>query len=271
MIYRTMKPQPLLEPYVDCIWLLASSGASPLGDELILPDGKTELIIHFGDYFQKLGPENKFENQARTLFAGQITERIVLRSTGEVGMVAVRFKPGGSSRFFRFPHHELVDQIVDFHDIFGKEIATIQEQILNAATADERMHIIERFLVLQMMHHDSDDQLIRQACRYIEQSGGEYTVGDLVKLIGLSERQFERRFKAAVGLTPKMLARIVRFQRFIALAQEQKIITLTDAAFACGYYDQAHFIRDFKAFAGVNPTNYLIQPHIMSDFFTTPV
>lgn len=270
MIYKTRRPRLQLEPYVDCIWLLASGTPSTAQQpEIVLPDGKMELIVHFGDHFEKL-ERNRFEKQARTLFSGQITEKIVLRGSGEIGIVAIRFKPGGASRFFRFPHHEILDQVIRLEDILGRDSSVLEEQILNAKTHDERMLIMEGFLVDRMLDQESLDGLILQACRYIVQSGGEYTVRDLERLIGLSERQLERRFKVEVGLTPKMLSRIVRFQRFMALSHDKNLLLLTDAALMCGYYDQAHFIRDFKAFAGISPSIYLAQPHKISDFFTSP-
>lgn len=272
MIYKTRPPHKLLEPYVDCIWLLVSTDVRPVPEpEIVLPDGKIELIVHFGDHFEKLESGKKFVKQARTLLSGQLTEKIFLRSTGSIGMVAVRFKPGGSSRFFRFPHDEISDQVLNFRDIAESESIQLQEQILNALTHDEQMLILENFLIGRMEKQNPklNDSFVLQACRYIVQSGGEYTVNDLVKLTGTSERQLERRFKSEVGLSPKMLLRIARFQRFLSMSGSGKITSLTDAALVCGYYDQAHFIRDFHAFSGVSPTAYLSQTHVISSFFTS--
>lgn len=270
MIFTRRQPSPRLAPFVDCIWLVASRGVAPPPEpEIVLPDGKVELIVHFGDHFEKM-ERGKFVKQARTLLSGQLTEKIFLRGSGAVGMVAIRFKPGGSARFFGFAHHEISDHIVPLSDLMGPDSAILEDRVLSAESHLERMDIMENFLTERLSKRAYDDGLTLQACRYIMQSGGAYTVKDLVRLIGLSERQLERRFNHEVGVTPKVLARIARFQTFMALSHSGKIISLTEAALTCGYYDQAHFIRDFHSFAGVSPSKYLTQSHAISDFFTAP-
>jgi AraC-like DNA-binding protein len=135
---------------------------------------------------------------------------------------------------------------------------------------DSRIKVLEDLLTERLSVDSGEDIFVRQACNYLVHSEGQYSVTDLAKLIGFSERQLERKFKRQVGLSPKRLSRILRFQKFLQIAQNSKSLTLTDAALACGYFDQSHFIKDFTAFSGVSPLNYLSAPHAMSDHFTTP-
>jgi AraC-like DNA-binding protein len=127
---------------------------------------------------------------------------------------------------------------------------------------------MQSFLKSRLEQESQEDLYARQACRYIMQSEGEYTVAELVKLIGFSERQLERKFKKQVGISPKILSRIVRFQKVLRMAQSSKTMTLVDAAVSCGYYDQSHFIRDFTKFSGDSPLKYFTSEHPMSDCFT---
>jgi AraC-like DNA-binding protein len=270
MHYQTLAPEPHLAPFVDCYWLLEAPAPPAAAEpEIVLPDGKTELIVHFGDDFLKLEGET-YTRQARVLMSGQLTERILLRPTGAIGVVAARFRAAGAARFFRVPYEEIVDEVVDFARFFPDVAASLHDEVARAPTHDARLGALTGLLERRLSAEPPDDLFVRQACQYITRSEGEYTVAELVKLIGFSERQLERKFKKQVGITPKILARIMRFQKFLALAQTTPDLTLSDAAHACGYYDQSHFIRDFTRFSGVSPLRYLGSAHAMSDHFTKP-
>lgn len=261
---------------MDCFWLLAAphNNKEEPRNEIVLPDGKTELIVHFGDDFCKLekdGKGNNFVRQARVLMSGQLTEHIILKPTGEIGVVAARFKPAGAARFFSLPYDEIVDQVIDLSS-YEKEISSfLQNEVAKILSHDERLEFMQTFLKNRLQQESQEDLYVRQACRYVMQSEGEYSVTELVKLIGFSERQLERKFKKQVGLSPKMLSRIARFQKILRLAQSSKNMTLVDAAVSCGYYDQSHFIRDFTKFCGDSPLKYLASEHPISDHFTSSV
>ncbi len=276
MFYQTYKPNEALEPFVDCIWVLEAPAADGHPEaEIVLPDGRTELIVHFGDNFQKAETDAAngkeiYVDQARVLVGGQLTERILLKPTGRIGCISVRFLPAGAARFFDLPFEDLVDQVVDFAGFEPKVAATMHEGIRDASSHAERVDVMQRTLTHLLKRESEEDVFVRQACRYIMKSEGEYSVQELVKLIGFSERQLERKFTKQVGLTPKVLSRIMRFQKFLALTKTPNSMTLSDAALSCGYYDQSHFIRDFTKFSGVSPVTYLKASHEMSDHFTTP-
>ena len=269
MFYKTLNPPADLEPFVDCIWVLAANSEGEPEAEIVLPDGKTELIVHFGDDFTKL-EDGKYERQARVLMSGQLTERIMLKPTGEIGVVSVRFKAAGAARFFDLPYAEIVDQVIDL-SLYEPEFSKmIQQRIEGCSSHDQRLSAMEVVVRERLTAESQEDIFVRQACQYITKSDGEYSVQELVKLIGFSERQLERKFKKQVGITPKLLSRIMRFQKFLALSKQSEEMTLSAAALACGYYDQSHFIRDFTHFSGVSPVNYLNSSHPISDHFTAP-
>ena len=103
-----------------------------------MPDGKTELIVQFGDAFLKL-EGSSYERQARVLMSGQLTERIMLKPTGEVGAVSIRFKASGAARFFDVAYEEIVDRVVDFADLEPLFATAIHDRIARSASHDERL------------------------------------------------------------------------------------------------------------------------------------
>ncbi|MCX6127182.1 MAG: helix-turn-helix domain-containing protein [Proteobacteria bacterium] len=229
-----------------------------------------ELIVHFADHFS-IGRGKRFARQARSLLAGQLTERIFLKPTGATGMIAARFKPAGAAKFFDFPMNEIIDTVIELDSCIGPSAHQLEEQILNAVSHRDRVNLLEQFLLERLKYSDPKDIFVDQACRYIVQSSGENNIANLASLVGLSERQIERKFLTEVGVSPKFLSRIARLQRFLSMAENNHVLTLTDAALACGYYDQAHFIRDFKAFSGLSPSSYLVQDNVLTEFFTDPL
>lgn len=270
MFYDHVAPPPALEPFVDCIWVLAAPAQEgPVLPELVVPDGKTELIVHFGDDFTKLEGAS-WERQARVLMSGQLTERILLRPTGTVGVVSARFKAAGAARFFDLAYDELVDRVVDFAPLQPEFSRMLHERVARCTTHDERLAVMIAVLEERLTEESQEDIFVRHACQYIAQTDGACSVQELVARIGFSERQLERKFKRQVGITPKILSRIMRFQKFLAMTKTANDLTLADAALACGYFDQSHFIRDFTRFSGVSPTTYLTTHHPMSDHLTTP-
>jgi AraC-like DNA-binding protein len=266
--YQTRRPHPALAPYVECFWLLTAGADPSAPPEIVMPDGKTELIVHFGDAFQKRDAQGRYDTQAGVLFAGQLTTATALRSTGAVGIVAARFKAAGASRFFDFPLKPMTDQVVDFEAVAGRSLNELRQRILEAPTNDARIALVERWLIARLGERD-DDRIVRCAVERIVASDGAIPLSELAREIGFSERQLERRFDQKVGVSPKTLARILRLQRFLQLAGSGAPLVLTDAALACGYYDQSHFNRDFKAFAGLSPSAFLAGPRALTDLFSS--
>ena len=269
MQYQIYIPPPRLQPYVECFWSLELPDFP--GDtvpERVLPDGTTELIVHYGDQFERMNEKGLFEKQALGLFVGQMKTFTLLRPSGKTGMVAVRFKPAGAARFFGFSLSEITNRILDLDLVLGAEGKSLVDWVLNCQTNSDRVQVLLDFL-LEKLTSRSDDLLLRATVKFIEEAKGGLDLFVLEKRIGLSSRQIERKFKEKVGISPMALARVVRFQRFLSLAKECPNMNLTDASMECGYYDQSHFIKDFRAFAGVSPSSFLEEKHPISDFFTS--
>jgi AraC-like DNA-binding protein len=246
--YQQYRPTPALRPFVECYWSLDGRGDGFPAVEPVFPDGRMEAIFHRGDRFTRILDRGGEEVQARRLLAGQLTRPLRLRPGGCISVVAVRFRPGGAFRFAPVPQHELTDQVLDL-DLFWRTPAALDE----ADEVEARVGILERLLVARVKD-EGDVSPIDVAVASILRSRGTLPIETVAARAGLTRRQLERTFQHRVGVAPKLLARIVRFQHVLsAIGTGEAGASL---AATCGYYDQAHFIRDFKAFTGSTPGAY---------------
>lgn len=268
MTYNEYIPDAELAPYVKCIWALQVEGmpGNP-HRERILPDGCMELIFHYGDLFQQYHNDRP-ELQPRSFVHGQMKAYIEIAPTGNTGMIAARFYPHGLAAFIDMPVYELTDRVTDVGSLFGKNAWELEQQLGNAPNEAERVRLLTGFLTKRLRRSSVKTDMAANAVRTIMTTGGNIAVNKLAMDACMSERQFERVFLASVGVSAKAFSKIVRFQHSIRAAQSGKQTTLTQLAHDSGYYDQAHYIRDFKAFAGVTPVQYFSGIHALSDLFT---
>jgi len=275
MHYSEIKPGDPLSRFVECFWTL--EGDKPSGDpERILPDGCVELILNFGAEFSQ-HCEGQQKLQPRNFLVGQMTGPILISPTGAVQLIGIRFHPGGTLPFLRLPLHEITDQVVEL----GSLSSQLERNLLDAASAScslmDKVTAIEEFLTGELLSRKHDSRLTMLAARIVE-SGGLVSVDQLANDAGISSRQLERRFLREVGLGPKLLGRIIRFQQ-VFRAVEQCDAAWATVAIECGYYDQAHLIRDFHQFARQTPavlfghqsalTESFIRKARTSDFYNT--
>ena len=279
MRYAEYPPSPALAPFVRCYWVLESDAPAPDTEpERVLPDGCSEIIVHFGDPFRRLDDGGRAVSQKRALFAGQLERFLLLRPEGRVGMFGIRFEPGGVRPFVNVALHELTGQIVALQDVW-RDAGSLLEERLQAATNDpERIAISEAFLASQL-RGATVRMDVRRAVQRVVATQGMLSVDELAQGLFGGRRKLERTFREHVGLSPKRLARIVRFQSvFQCLEADASVDTSGDTssdpntnwvrtAVDCGYYDQSHLNRDFRQFAGLPPTHYTAASHPIGDCF----
>ena len=173
------------------------------------------------------------------------------------GTVLVAFKPGGAAPFFRLPLHELAQQSVALDNLVPRDqLAALQDDLHAAPSEAARVALVEAFLVAQL-RPTAPDRLVQAALALLHQSNGTMRMKELAQRIGTSASPLEKRFRQAVGTSPKRLALLIRLQT--ALAQHRADRSLTELSHAAGFYDQAHFIHAFQTFAGLAPTAYFRQ------------
>ena len=245
MRYRELAPPPGLASQVEAIWSLR--GHADGESQRVLPDGCAELILNFADpVTQETGGPVE---QPALMFVGQLTGPFDIRPTGRVDLLGIRFRPGGAAGLTPVPQHELVDRSVPLADI-AKDVAGRLAPAFDQEDQDERI----RIATAALQHAVAPDTTsVGASADAIVRAWGMIPVGRLAAGAGIGMRQLERRFLEEVGMTPKRLARISRFQR-VFRAMEEKPSGWTQVAHECGYYDSSHLIRDFHEFAGGPPT-----------------
>jgi len=170
----------------------------------------------------------------------------------------VIFTPGGINAFSRLPAHELFEQHIEAENIFqAADLSEILERLSEAENNQCRIDIIQSFLRKHLTNNKSD-ALIGNALHLIRQHGGIIKIKDLAGSLYISQDAFEKRFRTIIGSTPKQYASIVRLRRLITAYPSYT--SLTDASYEAGYFDQSHFIKDFRLFTGQTPSDFFRSP-----------
>lgn len=270
MNYIERKPHPALSEQVECFWFASSNTEPASAPERVLPDGCLEWIFHLRDPFRRLNAANTWELQPRSFVVGELTQFILLQPTGAIETMGVRFRPGGAYRFLPFPLDLLTDSFVSTGNIWGRDGVFLEEAVFSARTPLQRQRLVETFLLSRLA--DSEPRRrFDAAIGEVMRSRGQTRVNQIAAALGCSPRQLEREFRVAAGLSPKTLARVIRFQNLLWLAGEDALRQWASVALECGYADQPHMVREFRDLAGQSPTERHASPHgELSRYFVSP-
>jgi AraC-like DNA-binding protein len=235
---QTCPPRALAD-FVACLWAVESDGHEPQVQR-ILPDGRAEIIFHLADPFRDAGSGRA---QAHGLVAGQLTHSISLKPGRRIRTLGIRLNPAGMQAFVGTPHHLLTDTITpldDVHRPFGRRVLAAQSA---GGSIEEALDSLAGVLLAERPRPVRPDAL--NAFGLVERRAGLLTVDDLRTGTGLSFRTLERIFLNLAGVPPRLYLRLVRFRHAVREAEAKNSRRWTDVALACGYYDHAHFTRDF--------------------------
>lgn len=259
MIHKLHFPQLPLSQFVENFWLVQGFVAD-YSREKILPDGAIEMIFD-------LDPEPKsiFEDEAAAGFrtvkkawiSGERTRYIVIGAARNQSMVGVRFRPGGAYPFFRFPISELSESVTELDLIWGRLVDEIRDELREIESPDDRLLRLESLLLRQAQRTLEPNRLVTFAVNQLQHSPQFLAIRDLASMVGITQKHLISQFEKVVGLRPKSFARVCKFQKVINLIEQQSQIEWSAIASECGYYDQAHFIKEFQAFSGLNPSAYV--------------
>lgn len=269
MQYSEIVPSPHLAEYVKCFWSLEQSKSQVSeAPEPVVPDGCLEIVFNLADRFQRFLADLTVETQAASIVAGQMRKSVLIKPTGNVKLFGIRFRSSGAYPFFDFSLYELTDRIESLDSVLGTEGRVIEEQINEAATFAECVGIIETFLTKRLVENKKFDGTLIRAAEIIVENDGMMSVGGVARIVGVSERRLERKFKQKIGVSPKLFSRIIRFQNILKALKETGTDDVLDTALTFGYFDQPHMIREFKEFSGKSPTAFLDNSHRLTEFFT---
>ncbi|GCE29010.1 AraC family transcriptional regulator [Dictyobacter alpinus] len=261
-------PAAPLSDYVNCFQLYGYDGVPEPADDVshgkehVLPTGTTELVINLHDDGLKLFNQQTHELQQAipvAMVCGAHSEFFVIDATQTSAVLTVNFKPGGAFPFLGLPASELYNQCVSLELLWGATAHELREQLLAAMTPLLKFQLLERYLLQRLAGSTQHHPAIGFALHVFLSTPQSSTISELSGQLGLSSRHFNRLFQHEVGMAPKVFCRVQRFQQIIHQLRREQTVDWLDLALRCGYYDQAHFIHDFRAFCGLTPGMYLTQ------------
>lgn len=267
MDYETFKPSPALAAFIKCFWSLKAPAVPNPEKQRIVPDGCMELIFHCGDLYQQYMPGGHRILQPVSFVFGQITAPLEISPTGKSDILAARFHPDGFEPFTSVPVSEMENKAVALKDLFGEEGHQLEVQVLAAMDHLDRIQLIEQFFIRKLRSPETLERLIRSGIELMHKFNGQVSVNSLAGLLNINRRQLERKFSTTIGISPKQLSKIIRLQSAIKMLEQKQFTNLTSLAYANGYFDQAHFIKDFKELTGMSPKKFYTDSLKMSSLF----
>ena len=259
MILETHIPRFPLNQFVD--HFIYYDGYKPDHSiDRFLPDGNTEIIIDFDDR-----PQHIYDNQTlkeiqachHVWASGVRTEFITIPSGRHAAMFIIAFKKGMAYPFFPLPMNEMADRVVDADLLWRNDFAFLRERLREINEINLKFEAAEIFLLKHFQSRFVLNPAVEYALVEIVRRPDQINLARMNQNIGYSQKHFISMFKRQVGITPKAYLKVIRFQKAIKEIEERKEVNWTDISQDCGFYDQAHFINDFKFFSGFTPEEYV--------------
>ncbi|MEN7547591.1 AraC family transcriptional regulator [Rapidithrix thailandica] len=258
MNYQKYKPGKLLSEYVDCYWAgsIYDQSISGRGESFVLiPDGVIELAFNFGDGITETLDSRK-EVITGSYISGIRKYSPQMTLPCYLNLFCVRFKLGGIYPFFQVPMNLLTNTYSKPDEFLGKEYGELEERMYEASDNLERVALIERYLLKKLRASSQEDHFVKDCSDLLFQDTS-LRVSQLGDLFGTTYKTIERKFKKAIGVRPSELIKIKRINNAIHSIYSSQSSTLTEVAYTCGYYDQSHFIREFKQVTTHTPREFV--------------
>lgn len=253
---KIFEPKEDLKQFVMCYWTLDFPREETPQINTIIPDGTMKLIFHYGDLYWHHNENGNRFLQPRCFLIGQLTRPYVVEPDGDTGTFVVRFHPNGFIPFTTIPIKEMENKPISLNTLYGKKGDKLEEKIINADSTIQRINIVEKFLFEKLTNSKTIDTIIKSTVDTILETKGQISVAELSQKNYIHRRQLVRKFSKMIGLSPKQLSKTIRLQTTLKTLLNQKKSRLTDLAYDNEYYDQSHFIKDFKEFTGISPKEF---------------
>lgn len=254
--FRHIEPHFLLKDYIEKMWVFESSGKLPVDDlKLVVPNGNLKLTVSYLNGIVAALNEKTFASKEHDItLTGLVDVPVILDVDEDVATetIGIEFSPKGAYRFFHFTLSEIQNQIYSLSDFLGKIGRQLIERINNAASRQQKIVLLQQFLLQQLSLH-KEDPVFEYCVEKITASKGKIAIRELEKKTGYSSRWLNMKFYDKIGVSPKNLCSVIRFKQYYQawISGNEKSFFKND--FYELYYDQSHFIKDFKRFTGLPP------------------
>jgi AraC-like DNA-binding protein len=253
------QPEKQLSPYVAFIWVFESSFGVPIADSrIIVPDGRAKIIIPYRNSLCAAVNTRLLNAKEQHIFlVGIQSNPTTIASTAtDTGTIGVELTPKGLYHFFNLSMHEITNRMVSFEELFGPQGARLQNRVGDAEDPQEKIMLLQTALTHLLHKNEKEYALLDHTLDLLAQTHGMIRVQELEAHLGYTRRYLDLLFKEHVGVSPKSLASILRFQEVYQVWMQHKSPTFFRNHWPAYYYDQSHFIKEFKRFTGFTPQQY---------------
>lgn len=249
----TRGPHPRLGAFV--LGYLGFKSRIELPRERHLPSGEAELLINLGRPYRVMDPSDRsrWSSHRSTAVIGVHDRCVISEETGAQNVLVVRLRPPGAHILFDAPMHELANRFVEFEAVNPGLARSLPSQLYGARDWETRFAIMDSVIARRVERARPAASRAAWAWQSLHDSAGMMSIRSLASESGCSPKHLIAQFRDYVGLPPKIAARVLRFNRALKLIERGGALEWPQIALECGYYDQAHFIRDFRVFAGCTP------------------
>jgi AraC-like DNA-binding protein len=260
MKYNEIIPGQLLRQYVKCYYIYESD-TNVAYDDTVFPSGNLEIIFNLGEGKWQTAVGDVYVTTPSIELWGQIIQPLAIRSLGKNTMLGIRFYAHAAAFFLNDKVDLFNNQVLDYSELSGKEVNLLYAELQETASWNRRIELVEVFLLHRLSRRErrlGKADVVSDIMDEIRKEDFFDNIGNVASRYGLSSRYLQKIFLEYTGLTPKLYSKINRFQNSLKLVSK-KHTSLTSIAYDCGYFDQSHFIREFKSFTGLTPSGYALD------------
>jgi len=268
MEFRHFTPSAGLQPFVKGYFLFESFSNTEFEDT-VFPSGDMEMIFNLGDGAWESAFENSYLKNPPTELWGQLTKPLPIKSKGPQCMLGIRFLTHSAAYFFNDDIGLFNDRVYDLSDIMGAPAKNLHARLLETKQTADRITLVEKFLQERLSRNNRKAPGINKVASIltsIKKNAEADNVLRIARMHNITPRYLQKLFYSHTGLSPKSYNKINRFQLSLQLIAKNNQ-PFTSIAYDCGYFDQSHFIRDFKSFTGVTPSAYVENKFPVNQLF----
>ncbi len=264
-IYSQKKPSPIVSNMIKSFWLIDDKDQSNQHIEKIIPDGYPEIIFHYGDIY-KTNINGFWLPQQKNLLAGQIRNYFFLENTGNRRVFGIKLQPWALTALFDVNMFHLTDTVIEIPKKLLQVLEPVRKLSISSLPFNQKVQKIDKWFEVYISQQNLANTQGQKAVEFIIDSKGKLDLKNIRNEVAISERSLERYFRKHIGLSPKYYSRIIRFSYIFQLIQGENI-DWADIIFIAGFYDQSHFIKNFKEFTGEDPSQYGFSEENLANFF----
>lgn len=262
---KEYNPSSLLAPFVDKYYRGSfNTNAEPDRTIKIIPNGCLELIIHLKELYCKLPAGNRLAHTPDYMLIGMFSRAYQVHFSETVPVFSIRFKPEALPYILQIQGGEIFESYGDIEAVLGNKFLEFCHQIREENCVAAMIARTEKFLMSILTSQKVQENYVTRAARIISNSQIN-SVQEISDKVNISQRQLERKFKELIGISPKQYFRLIRINKVMQMLEHDQSLNLTDIAYYCGYFDQAHFIKDFKHITDQTPSSYIYDRQRLID------